>query len=315
MAKDIRTDTNTKPVIGRFAPTPSGDMHLGNLLCALLAYLSAKSKGGKFIVRIEDLDPVRCPRAAGEKILDTLYRFKLESDDPPIFQSDRSDAYREKALVLERAGLTYPCYCSRAELHAAEAPRTGDGGVVYSGTCRGLSAEKQAELGARRKPCLRVKVPNTEISFTDTVKGVYTQNLETECGDFIIRRSDGVYAYQLAVAVDDGDSGVTEVVRGDDLISSTPRQIYLMRLFGYPTPTYTHIPLLCDADGRKLSKTDGDRIAENLKRMPPERILGGLAFAAGIVDTDRSCDLAELTALFSADKIARGAIRLPKSLT
>ncbi len=289
-------------------------MHLGNLLCALIAYLSAKSKGGKFIVRIEDLDPIRCPRSAGEKILDTLGKFGLVSDAPPIFQSERGELYRRKADELTRAGLTYPCFCSRAELHAAEAPRAGDGSVVYARTCRNLSDAERAFLSVRRKPCLRVAVPNTEICFTDTVCGVYKQNLETDCGDFIIRRSDGVYAYQLAVTVDDGESGVTEVVRGDDLISSTPRQIYLMQFFGYAPPEYTHIPIVCDSRGRKLSKTDGDRIAENLHRLPPERILGGLAFAAGIIDTDRAVDLAELTVLYSPKKIKRGAILLPGSL-
>ncbi|MCH5350729.1 MAG: tRNA glutamyl-Q(34) synthetase GluQRS [Clostridiales bacterium] len=301
-------------VVGRFAPTPSGDMHLGNLLCALVAYLSAKSKGGKFIVRIEDLDPIRSPRAGGEKILDTLCRFGLVSDEPPIFQSDRSELYREKALVLERMGLTYPCYCSRAELHAAEAPRVCDGAVVYSRKCFFLSAEEKAKKELVRKPCLRVKVPNEVISFTDAVYGDYSQNLETECGDFIIRRSDGVYAYQLAVTVDDGEQGVTEVVRGEDLLSSTPRQIYLMRLLGYMEPKYLHIPLVCDSFGRKLSKTEGDRIAESLKRLPKERILGALGYAIGIIERDRAADLSELTGLFSADKITRGAVRLPESL-
>ena len=300
--------------VGRFAPTPSGDMHLGNLLCALVAYLSAKSKGGKFIVRIEDLDQIRSPRAGGEKILDTLSRFGLMSDDTPIFQSDRSELYRQKAELLERAGLTYPCYCSRAELHAAEAPRREDGAVVYSGKCKSLLPEEKARLASTRKPCLRLAVPDEVITFTDSVRGEYSQNLMSECGDFIIRRSDGVYAYQLAVTVDDGECGVTEVVRGDDLISSTPRQIYLMSLLGYNVPEYTHIPLVCDADGRKLSKTEGDRIAENLKHIAPERILGALAYAAGIIDTDRAADLSELTALFSADKIKRGAIFLPDSL-
>ena len=301
-------------IVGRFAPTPSGDMHLGNLLCALTAYLSAKSKGGKYIVRIEDLDPIRSPRSGGYKILDTLCAFGLEGDEKPVFQSDRSELYREKELVLERMGLTYPCYCSRAELHAAEAPRLSDGSVVYSGKCKRLSDEERAKAEKMRKPCVRVKVPDKVISFTDALCGTYSQNLESECGDFIIRRSDGVYAYQLAVTVDDGEQGVTEVVRGEDLLSSTPRQIYLMRLFGYREPSYIHIPLVCDSAGRKLSKTEGDRIAENLKRLQKERILGALGYAMGLIENDRAADLQELTELFSVEKIARGGVRLPPSL-
>ncbi|MDE7463675.1 MAG: tRNA glutamyl-Q(34) synthetase GluQRS [Clostridiales bacterium] len=302
------------PPVGRFAPTPSGDMHFGNLLCALLAYLSAKSRGGRFIVRVEDLDTVRCPRSAAQRISDALERFGLISDEPPIYQSERSEAYRRAETVLEKAGLTYPCYCTRAELLAAEAPRLSDGGVVYAGTCKHLTAERKAQLGATRKPCTRVTVPAETITFTDVLRGEVKQNLATECGDFIIKRSDGVYAYQLAVAVDDATSGVTEVVRGCDLLTSTPRQIWLMRLLGYAPPTYCHMPLVCDSRGRKLSKSEGDKISERLSAIPKERILGALAYAAGLIDTDRAAALDELTEIFTWSKIKKDSIYLPEIL-
>ncbi len=290
-------------------------MHLGNLLCALVAYLSVKSVGGTFVVRIEDLDTVRCPRSAGEKILDILSSFGIRSDVPVVWQSDRGELYRRKLSVLDGLGLIYPCFCTRAQLHAAEAPRLNDGGVVYAGTCRDLSAERRAELELVRAPCTRVIVPDEDVRFVDGIWGECEQNLARECGDFIVRRSDGVFAYQLAVAVDDGEAGVTEVVRGDDLLSSTARQIYLMRLLGYTPPKYYHIPLVVDSDGRKLSKSEGDRISERLRRMPKERILGGLAYAAGLIDSDRAADLSELVSVFSFDKIRRGVIRLPALLS
>lgn len=303
-----------KTPISRFAPTPSGDMHFGNLLCALLSYLSAKNKGGRFIVRIEDLDSVRCPRSAADKILDALHRFGLDSDEPPIYQSERSEAYKRNEEVLKRKSLTYPCYCTRAELLAAEAPRLSDGGVVYAGTCKNLSKERIAELEKKRKPCTRIAVPDLDVTFTDALCGTVTQNLMQECGDFIIKRSDGVYAYQLAVVTDDGDSGVTEVVRGADLLTSTPRQLWLMDLLGYAKPLYCHIPLVCDSNGRKLSKSEGDKISERLSRLPKERILGALAYAAGIIEADRAATLDELIEVFTWSKVKRDSIYLPEIL-
>lgn len=312
--RDGKSPSSITPPVGRFAPTPSGDMHFGNLLCALLCYLSAKSRGGTFIVRIEDLDKARCPRSSANRILDTLSRFGIESDLPPLYQSERSDVYRAHELVLEKLGVLYPCYCTRAELLAAEAPRLSDGGVVYAGTCKNLSEKQRADLSQKRKPCTRMSVPNADISFTDILRGKITQNLTRECGDFIIKRSDGVYAYQLAVSVDDGQSGVTEVVRGADLLTSTPRQIMLMELFGYAPPTYCHIPLVCDSRGRKLSKSEGDKINERLLMLPKERILGALAYAAGIIKADRSATLDELVAVFDWSKVKKDEIHLPDIL-
>lgn len=301
-----------KPAIptGRFAPTPGGEMHAGNLLCALLAYLSVKSAGGKFLVRIEDLDAERCPRSSAEKILDTLDKLGLISDEPPLWQSERENVYAEKERELAKKARIYPCFCTRAQLHAAEAPRLQDGGVIYSGACRNLTAEKAEALSAIRRPCCRVEVPDKEIRFCDTIAGETVQNLKEGCGDFILRRSDGVYAYQFAVAVDDGESGVTEVVRGNDLLSSTPRQIWLMRLLGYAPPVYCHIPLVCDGFGRKLSKSEGDSAARLVEKYPREKILGLLAYSAGIIPQNRPASLDELISVFSWGKVKKDKIYL-----
>lgn len=305
---------NTVIPTGRFAPTPSGEMHAGNLLCALLSYLSVKQKGGRFLVRIEDLDRERCPRSSAEKILETLDKLGLSGDEPPLWQSERGDIYRAKQEELAKNARVYPCFCTRSQLHAAEAPRLADGGIIYSGACRNLTAEKIAELSKTRRPCLRVEVPDEKIGFCDLIAGRTAQNLKEDCGDFILRRSDGVFAYQFAVAVDDGESGVTEVVRGNDLLLSTPRQIWLMRLLGYTPPEYCHIPLVCDGEGRKLSKSEGDSAAKLVESFPREKVLGFLAYCAGLLDKNRPATLDELTETFSWEKVKKDRILLDKNL-
>ena len=295
-------------VIGRFAPTPSGFMHAGNLLCAMIAYLSAKSKGGKFIIRIEDLDALRCPRCAALDIIETLRAFGIESDESIIWQSNRTAIYKVAEDVIRSRAEVYPCYCSRAELHTPEVERLPDGGILYPNTCKFLSATRRAELEKWIRPSLRISVPDETITFTDGICGVCSQTLKTECGDFILRRSDGVYAYQLAVVVDDGESGVTEVVRGADLLYDTPRQIYLQHLLGLPTPKYYHIPLVCAASGRKLSKSEGDSAKQLLKTHTPQQIIGALAFAANIIDEPRPIEINSLIPLFSADKLPKDKI-------
>ncbi len=307
-------ENNSKIPTGRFAPTPSGEMHAGNLLCALLAYLSVKSAGGKFLVRIEDLDTERCPRSSADKIIAVLDRLGLTSDEPILWQSEREKVYAEKERELAKKVRIYPCFCTRAQLHAAEAPRLIDGSVIYSGACRKLTKEQINKLSATRRPCYRVVVPDEEIAFCDLVAGKTVQNLKDGCGDFILRRSDGVYAYQFAVSVDDGESGVTEVVRGNDLLLSTPRQIWLMRLLGYTPPSYYHIPLVCDGDGRKLSKSEGDSAARLVESYSPERVLGFLAFCAGLIDKNRPASLDELVETFSWRKVRKNEILLDKNL-
>lgn len=302
-----------REVIGRFAPTPSGFMHAGNILCAMLAYLSAKSKGGKFIIRIEDADITRCPRRAAADIIELLALFGIESDEPIIYQSERTEAYRAAEARLRRVAELYPCFCSRAELHAAGAIALPDGGVLYSQKCKSLSKAEAAARAEKDPPSVRLAVPDETIEFDDAIFGRQSQNLARECGDFVIRRRDGVYAYQLAVVVDDGYSGVTEIVRGADLLYDTPRQIYLQRLLGLPEPEYCHIPLVVTADGKKLSKSDGDSAARLLKQMTVQQITGALAHAAGITDEPRPTTLDELIPLFSTGKFSRSHIVLPKS--
>ena len=306
---------NTVIPTGRFAPTPSGEMHAGNLLCALLAYLSVKSAGGRFLVRIEDLDTERCPRSSAEKIIATLDELGLTGDEPPVWQSGRGEIYRKKESELSAKARIYPCFCTRAKLHAAEAPRLSDGAFFYSGACRNLTEDQIKTLDATRRPCHRVEVPDEDIEFFDMIAGKTVQNLKKDCGDFILRRSDGVYAYQFAVAVDDGESGVTEVVRGNDLLLSTPRQIWLMRLLGYTPPKYYHIPLVCDGSGRKLSKSDGDSAARLVESYPRERVLGFLAYCAGLLKENRPATIDELISTFSWSKVKKDKICLGNELS
>ncbi len=321
--------------VGRFAPSPSGRMHLGNVLCALLAWLSARSKGGTLLLRMEDLDEMRCPRTYAGQLMDDLTWLGLDWD--PIteqnpgaqnyaqalagipqairctaYQSERTPVYRYFERILREKGLLYPCFCSRAALHAASAPHLSDGRVVYAGTCRNLTAVEIAQKRKTRAPATRVRVPAQTICFTDGCLGPYAENLAEECGDFIIRRSDGVFAYQLAVTVDDGLMGVTEVVRGRDLLGSTARQIWLHRLFGFTPPAFYHIPLLLAPDGRRLSKRDADLDLGRLRaHMKPERLVGALAFAAGLIDRDTPVAPAELVDTFSWDKIPNTDLYLP----
>ena len=286
--------------IGRFAPSPSGRMHLGNVLCALLAWLSARQQNGEFLLRIEDLDEMRCPRSFADLIIDDLRWLGLDWDGEIPYQSERTAVYEKYEAILREKGLLYPCFCSRAALHAASAPHLSDGRVVYAGTCRNLTPEQVAEKRRKRAPATRVRVPERTITFTDGVYGEYTETLTEECGDFIIRRSDGVFAYQLAVVVDDGLSGVTEVVRGHDLIGSTPRQIWLQRQLGFPEPGYYHVPLLVAPDGRRLSKREKDLDMGALRnRYTPEQLLGMLAHACGLLSHSESVRAGELAEEFS----------------
>ena len=302
---------------GRYAPSPSGRMHLGNLCCCLLAWLSAKSKGGQVLLRIEDLDTLRCPRVFADAIVDDLAWLGLSADgpDPVPYQSERSELYQHYYDVLADRGLVYPCFCSRSQLHAASAPHRSDGQVVYPGTCRGLSPEEIAAKQKHKAPAWRVQVPDEVIGFTDGHMGWYEENLARDCGDFYLRRGDGVFAYQLAVVVDDALMGVTEVVRGADLLSSTPRQLWLYRELGLPAPQFYHLPLLLAPDGRRLSKRDGDQSLANLRaRFSPEEVVGRLAFAVGLQDAPRPRTPQSLVSDFSWARIPKNDILLPENL-
>ena len=300
---------------GRFAPSPSGRMHLGNVMSALVAWLSAKSAGGEIVLRIEDIDPDRSKKEHAQRIMDDFRFLGLHWDDGPHWQSERGEIYEMILSRLHDAGMTYPCYCSRAELHATQAPHASDGIFVYANTCRDLTTEQQAELAKIRRAALRIRVPEIEVTYTDICRGEMAQNLARECGDFILRRSDGAFAYQLAVVVDDAMMGVTQVVRGSDLISSTPRQIWLHQLLGYAPPTFAHVPLLLAADGRRLSKRERDLDMGALReKYSAEEIIGKLAHLIGVIDRPEKVSAQELVGEFNWDKVKKTDIIVPDDL-
>ena len=291
-----------KPV-GRFAPTPSGRMHLGNVFAALIAWLSVRSRDGEMVLRMEDLDTQRTSAEYAETLRDDLRWLGFTWDRETPAQSQRSVVYDRYFEILREKGLLYPCYCTRSQLHSVNAPHLSDGTYVYPGTCRNLTEGERAAF--RRPPAWRVVVPDRVWTVEDKIQGTYRCNLATECGDMVVRRADGVYVYQLAVTVDDGEAGVTEVVRGMDLLSSAPRQMYLQELFGFPHPEYAHVPMLLAPDGRRLSKRDRDLDLGILRqRLTREELLGALAFAAGLIDQEVSVSLKELTKEFSWKKLS-----------
>ena len=282
---------------GRFAPSPSGRMHLGNVFSAMLAWLSVRSQNGEMVLRIEDLDPDRCRPEYAETLKDDLRWLGLDWDREQTPQSLRTAAYAKEFDKLSDLGLVYPCYCTRGELHAASAPHASDGRVLYAGTCRNLTPEQRAEK--TKKPAWRLAVPDKVYGYTDGLQGYYEENLAAECGDFIIRRADGVYAYQLAVVTDDGDGGVTQVVRGMDLLDSTPRQLYLYELLGLNAPEFYHVPLLTAPDGRRLSKREKDLDLGALRKThTPEQLLGKLAHLAGVLEHPEPASAKEIARVF-----------------
>ena len=295
-----------KTVVGRFAPTPSGRMHLGNVFAGLIAWLSVKSRDGQMVLRMEDLDTQRTSGEFAQVLRQDLTWLGLNWDWETPPQSQRTAAYDGYFEILRDKGLLYPCYCTRSQLHSVNAPHLSDGTYVYPGTCRNLENPP-----AGRKPAWRVQVPDKLWQFTDRVQGEYSLNLATECGDMVVRRADGVYVYQLAVTVDDGEAGVTEVVRGMDLLSSAPRQMYLQELLGFSHPEYGHVPMLLAPDGRRLSKRDKDLdLGELRKRLAPEALIGNLAAAAGLIDRYEKISAGELASVFSWEKLSGDSIYL-----
>ncbi|HGH6494604.1 TPA: tRNA glutamyl-Q(34) synthetase GluQRS [Neisseria meningitidis] len=234
---------------GRFAPSPTGLLHIGSLLTAAASYADARSNGGKWLVRMEDLDPPREMPGAASHILHTLEAFGFEWDGEVAYQSHRYALYEETLCRLQTAGLVYPCHCSRKDWQAGA--RRGADGFVYNGRCR-HPGQRPAPQG--KQPAWRIRVPDRIIGFSDGIVGGYAQNLARDIGDFVLLRADGYWAYQLAVVADDAEQGVTHIVRGQDLLVSTPRQIYLQQCLGVPTPQYAHLPLLTNAQGQKWSK-------------------------------------------------------------
>ena len=292
---------DVKKPVGRFAPTPSGRMHLCNVFAALIAWLSVRSRDGEMVLRMEDLDTQRTSAEFAETLRQDLRWLGLSYDREQIPQSLRSEAYDGYFEILRDKGLLYPCYCTRSQLHGVNAPHLSDGTYVYPGTCRNL-----IDPPKNRLPSWRVCVPDKLWTVEDNIQGHYELNLATDCGDMVVRRADGVYVYQLAVTVDDGEAGVTEVVRGMDLLSSAPRQMYLQELFGFSHPEYGHVPMLMAEDGRRLSKRDRDLdLGEIQKRMKPEMLIGNLAHACGLIDRLQPISAAELAKEFCWNKVRK----------
>ena len=299
-------------VVGRFAPTPSGRMHLGNVFAAMIAWASVRSRGGEMVLRMEDLDTQRTSADFAAVLREDLAWLGLDYDRETPPQSLRTESYDRYFALLQEKGLIYPCYCTRSQLHSVNAPHLSDGTYVYTGTCRNLTELQRSAFD--RKPAWRCVVPDRLWTVEDLVQGHYALNLATQCGDMVMRRADGVYVYQLAVTVDDGEAGVTEVVRGMDLLSSAPRQMYLQELFGFPHPAYGHVPMLLAPDGRRLSKRDRDLdLGELRKRITPERLIGTLAFAAGLIDQNEPLSARELAGEFSWEKLSGENIFLDAS--
>ena len=308
------------PIKGRFAPSPSGRMHLGNVLCALLSWVSAKAKGGKVVLRIEDLDRDRCPRKYADTLEEDLRWLGLTYDEggsnggphASYYQSERDEIY--EAYFEKLRDRIYPCFCSRAALHAASAPHLSDGRIIYAGTCRDMTAEQIAEASKTRTPSWRIRVPERTITFTDHIQGFQTMDLAAECGDFIVRRADGVFAYQLAVVIDDALMGINEVVRGRDLLTSTPQQIWLYEALGFPVPQFYHIPLITAPDGRRLSKRDKDLDLLVLReKYTAEELIGLLAHLCGQTEKQESLTAKELASVFDWNKVPTEDIRLTES--
>jgi len=299
-------------VVGRFAPTPSGRMHLGNVFAALIAWLSVRSQDGSMVLRMEDLDTQRTSADFADTLREDLRWLSLDWDKETAPQSQRGEIYQTYFDRLAELGLLYPCYCTRSQLHSVNAPHLSDGTYVYTGTCRDLTDEARAAFD--RKPAWRIRVPDRLWTVEDLAQGTYRENLATDCGDFVVRRADGVYVYQLAVTVDDGEAGVTEVVRGQDLLSSAPRQMYLQSLFGFDHPRYGHVPMLLASDGRRLSKRDRDLDLGVLQaQLSPEQLLGVLAYSAGLIDQKTAVSARELIPEFSWEKLKKDAIYLDSS--
>jgi len=294
------------PVIGRFAPSPTGRMHAGNIFAALVAWLVAKSQGGRMVLRVEDLDRERSKPRFVSDVQRDFESLGLTWDEGPYFQHDRDEAYRAAFDALAGRNLVYPCFCTRADLHAASAPHRGEK-PVYPGTCRSLSADERSARAAAtgRVPAERLIVPDRVYGLDDLVQGPYTQNLARDCGDFLVRRSDGAFAYQLAVVVDDAEQGVNSVVRGMDLLCSTPQQIYLQELLGLPGAVYAHVPLIVGERDRRLSKRDRDAALDELlvRFKTPAAIIGHIAGLTGLAPSADPVTPEELLPLFSAGQL------------
>ena len=292
-------------VVGRLAPSPTGRMHAGNIFAALVSWLVAKSQGGSIVLRIEDLDVERSKPVWADQVQRDFEFLGITWDEGPYYQQGRTEAYREAFEALNRVAEVYPCFCTRADLHASSAPHRGEK-QVYPGTCRGLSADEVLARRETRNPAQRLAVTDAIYEFDDLVQGTYRQNLARECGDFIIRRSDGLFAYQLAVVVDDALQGVNCVVRGMDLLVSTPQQLYLQDLLGFGHPVYAHVPLIVSEKDRRLAKRDHDASLEELVRRfgSPEGVIGHIAALTGLIEKPEAVSCEDLLECFEVGSLS-----------
>ena len=299
---EIHGETSVPNSDGRFAPSPTGPLHLGNLRTALLAWLFARSAGAQFLLRVEDLDRSRVRPGIEETQLSDLRALGLDWDGPAVRQSERLELYEDAIARLEAGELLYPCYCTRAEIRAAaSAPHGISAADRYSGTCRELTAAQRAvHEAAGRPPALRVRSEDVRIVFQDRLLG----RIEEEVDDFVVRRNDGTFSYQLAVVVDDAAQGIGEVVRGADLADSTPRQILLVRLLGLPEPTYTHVPLVLGPDGQRLAKRHG-AVALSDRPEGPDEVRSWMARTLGLAETGETPSMEDLLERFDPHRLPR----------
>jgi glutamyl-tRNA synthetase len=299
----------TDAVVGRLAPSPTGAQHGGNARTYLLAWLSVRSRGGRIILRMEDIDSPRIKPGADEQAIEDLQWLGLDWDDGPLVQTERLDRYRESLDRLIAAERVYPCSCTRSDIAAAaSAPQAGQEGPKYPGTCSGRTATDAAALAAVGQPfAWRYRATDRDRLIVDLVAGPQVQNVASDLGDFVIVKADGTPAYQLAVVVDDHAMGVTEVLRGNDLLPSAFRQLELYEALGWNPPQFAHVPLVVGHDGRRLAKRHGDTRLATLRQqgIRAEELIGQLAWSCGLRDRSTTCSAADLLADFSLDLIPR----------
>ena len=309
------------PYRGRFAPSPTGPLHLGNARTALLSWLSARAAGGAYLLRVEDLDGPRVQEGLEGRILEDLRWLGLDWDEgpdrggpfAPYRQSERAGAHARALDALREAGLAYPCFCSRAEIaRASQAPHVSDEGPRYPGTCRSLGGEERAERARHRSPAWRLRVLAGPVEFADGVHGPQSIDVAATVGDFVVARADGVPAYQLAVAVDDSAQGITEVVRGDDLLPSTARQLLVYRALGLEPPRFSHVPLVLGLDGERLAKRHGAlSLGElRLRGADPRGVTGLLASLSGLAPEGERLHPQDLVRGFRLERVRREPARL-----
>ena len=298
--------SNNKLYIGRYAPSPTGRLHLGNLRTALLCWLHARLNNGQFLLRMDDLDSPRVVKGCDEQILKDLQWLGLDWDGDVYYQSQHLDDYQQVFDLLKQQQQIFPCYCSRKDVQQAASAPHGKS-VIYPKTCRDLSAAKVAKLHQTKEPAWRFRVDqhaHDSIEFSDGVLGSHSESLQQDCGDFVVKRADSLFAYQLAVVVDDMRQGITDVMRGADLLDSTARQIALFETFNQAQPQYWHVPLLEDDQGKRMAKRDGSSSIQQWQETggTAESLIGYLAFSAGLINSQQSITVANLLASLSLQR-------------